>query len=170
MLAEVDESWLDRRYYGGDLPAAAERALHLAAASFADTDAAVGHLAEAAALAPGHRLVDLGWYKFHFYKHNLPDALCYAERMVEHALAGLGVNHPDWRGVTRAHADFGGLDPKPRLFLFALFAVGYLQLRLGRTAQGRDALAHVRALDPSDRLGAGRLLNLVDRGAGEDEA
>jgi hypothetical protein len=46
MLAELDETWLSRRYYGGDLPAEAERCLHLAAAHFADA-------------APGHRLLDL---------------------------------------------------------------------------------------------------------------
>lgn len=163
MLAEVDERWLDRRYYGGDLPAAAERALHRAAASFADTAAAIGHLAEAAAHAPGHRLVDLGWYKFHFYKHNLSDALTYGERMVEHALLGLRLNHADWRDLTPAHADFASLDPAPRFLLFSLLAVGYLQLRLGRTEESRVALGKVRELDPKDRFGAARLLALADR-------
>lgn len=169
MLAEVDERWLARRYYGGDLPAAAERALHSAAAAFADTARAMAHLAEATALAPGHRLVDLGWYKFHFYKHNLADALAYGERMVAHAMAALGVNHGDWGAITPAHADFRGLDPEPRFFLFALLAVGYLHLRLGRIEEARGALAKVRELDPSDRMGAGRLLALARRSPEEED-
>ena len=163
MLAELDETWLSRRYYGGDLPAEAERCLHLAAAHFADTATAEGFLAHAALVAPGHRLVDLGFYKFHFYKANLVEALEYAQRMVVHALAGLGLNTPDWRDVTPAHADFGSLEPPPRFFLFALTAVGYLQLRLRRFEEARESLGKVRALDSADRMAAGRLLDLVAR-------
>ncbi|MGF7175398.1 hypothetical protein [Azospirillum doebereinerae] len=163
MLDEVDEDWLARRYYGGDLPAEAERCLHLAAASYADREAALHHLACAAEAAPGHRLVDLGHYKFHFYKADLAEALGYGERMIGHAMAALGVNHSDWRTVTPATADFTGLEPAPRLFLFALVALGYLNLRLGDLPQGREALTLVRALDPADRFGASRLLAVADR-------
>ncbi|PWC39094.1 hypothetical protein [Azospirillum sp. TSO35-2] len=163
MLDEVDEDWLARRYYGGDLPPEAERCLHLAAASYADSATALGHLARAAAAAPGHRLVDLGHYKFHFYKANLDEALVYGDRMIGHAMAALGVNHTDWRAVTPATADFGGLEPAPRLFLFALLAIGYLLLRTGRLDAGREALAKVCALDPQDRFGAARLLAVADR-------
>jgi len=169
MLDEVDEGWLNRRYYGGDLPPEAERLLHLAAASYADGDAAQGYLAQAAALAPGHRLVDLGHYKFHFYKANLDEALVYGERMLGHAMAAIGLNHADWRAVGPDHADFQGLEPAPRLFLFALTAVGYLLLRLGRLAEGCCALAKVRDLDPKDRFGAARLLDVADRHGREDD-
>ncbi len=163
MLDEVDEGWFNRRYYGGDLPPEAERLLHLAAASYSDGDAARTYLAQAAAIAPGHRLVDLGHYKFHFYKANLDEALAYGERMLGHAMTGIGLNHADWRVVGPDHADFTGLDPAPRLFLFALTAVGYLLLRLGRIAEGREALTKVADLDPKDKLGAARLLAVADR-------
>ncbi|MBP2299645.1 hypothetical protein [Azospirillum picis] len=163
MLDEVDEEWLARRYYGGDLPPEAERCLHLAAASHADTPVALAHLARAAEIAPGHRLVDLGHYKFHFYKADLEPALVYGERMIGHAMAALGVNHADWRAVTPATADFRGHEPAPRLFLFALVAVGYLLLRCGRLAAGREALGTVCTLDPEDRFGAARLIAVADR-------
>ena len=170
MLAELDDTWLARRYYGGDLPAEAERCLHLAAAHFADTATAEGFLAHAALIAPGHRLVDLGLYKFHFYKANLVEALEYAQRMVVHALAGLGLNTPDWRDVTPAAADFASLEPPPRFFLFALTAVGYLQLRLRRFDEARESLGKVQTLDTAGRMAAGRLLDLVDRiGQGEED-
>ncbi|MBK1837645.1 hypothetical protein JHL17_09480 [Azospirillum sp. YIM B02556] len=169
MLDEVDEDWLARRYYGGDLPPAAERCLHLAAASYADGPAALAYLAGAAEAAPGHRLVDLGHYKFHFYKANLDQALVYGERMIGHAMAALGVNHADWRAVTPATADFRGLEPAPRLFLFALVAIGYLLLRSGRLESGREALNKVRDLDPDDRFGAARLIAVADRHEHEDE-
>ncbi len=163
MLDEVDEDWLARRYYGGDLPPEAERCLHLAAANYADSACALRHLADAEAAAPGHRLVDLGHYKFHFYKANLDDALVYGERMLGHAMAAIGLNHSDWRAVTPAAADFSGLEAPPRLFLFALLAIGYLNLRRGRMAEGREALAKVCALDPDDRFGAARLLAVADQ-------
>ncbi|MFL7905494.1 hypothetical protein ACJ41P_30515 [Azospirillum argentinense] len=168
MLDEVDEGWLNRRYYGGDLPPEAERFLHLAAASHADAETAQRYLAHAAELAPGHRLVDLGHYKFHFYKANLDTALLYGERMLGHAMAAIGLNHTDWRMVGNNSskslgADFAGLEPAPRLFLFALTAVGYLHLRLGRLAEGREALNKVRELDPKDRFGTSRLLAAADR-------
>ncbi|WP_372397296.1 hypothetical protein ABMY26_24985 [Azospirillum sp. HJ39] len=163
MLDEVDEDWLARRYYGGDLPPEAERCLHLAAASYADGEAALAHLARAAETAPGHRLVDLGHYKFHFYKANLDQALVYGERMIGHAMAALGINHADWRAVTPATADFRGLEPPPRLFLFALVAIGYLLLRTGRLDAGREALGKVCELDPDDRFGAARLIAVADR-------
>lgn len=163
MLDEVDEDWLARRYYGGDLPPEAERCLHLAAVSYADSATALHHLGQAAKAAPGHRLVDLGHYKFHFYKANLDEALIYGERMIGHAMAAIGLNHADWRTVTPSTADFTGLDAAPRLFLFALVAIGYLQLRRGRMAEGREALTLVRALDPDDRFGASRLLAVADR-------
>lgn len=169
MLDEVDEDWLARRYYGGDLPPEAERCLHLAAASYADSGEALAHLAHAAEVAPGHRLVDLGHYKFHFYKANLGQALVYGERMLGHAMAALGVNHTDWRSITPGTADFRGLEPAPRLFLFALVAIGYLLLRTGRLDAGREALTKVRDLDPDDRFGAGRLIAVADRHEHEDE-
>src|SRR4051812_26466108 len=53
MMLDMDEAFLSRRYYGGDLPAEAERALHAAALSYADDRAAEAFLARAAALAPG---------------------------------------------------------------------------------------------------------------------
>lgn len=169
MLDEVDERWLTRRYYGGDLPPEAERLLHLAAASYSDGDTAATYLAQAAALAPHHRAVDLGHYKFHFYKANLDEALVYGERMLGHAMAAIGLNHADWRAVSPDHAHFTGLDPAPRMVLFALVAVGYLLLRLGRIEEGREALAKVTALDPKDRFGAARLLAVADRHGGEDD-
>jgi hypothetical protein len=52
--------------------------------------------------------------------------------------------------------------------LFVLKAMGYLHLRLGRYAEGRELLEKVRELDPADRIGAGPLLGILDR-RGEDD-
>jgi hypothetical protein len=61
---DLDDPWLARRYYGGDLPAEAERYLHLAARHYCDDAVAEAHLAAAERIAPGHQAVDLGHYKY----------------------------------------------------------------------------------------------------------
>ncbi|EWY39431.1 hypothetical protein N825_07035 [Skermanella stibiiresistens SB22] len=158
-----DDAWLSRRYYGGDLPAEAERELHLAGRHYCDDATAEAHLARAAQIAPGHRAVDLGHYKYFLYKARLTEALAYAHRMLEHASAGLGLNHCDWRQVTRRHADFDSLEPGPRVYLFTVKALGYLHVRVGRQAEGRVILEKVAELDPADRVGTRPLLAVLDR-------
>ena len=169
--SDIEDEWLSRRYYGGDLPAEAERQLHLAGRHYCDDALAEAHLAKAAEAAPGHRAVDLGHYKYFLYKARLPQALACAYRMLEHASAGLGLNHSDWRQVTRGHADFDSLDPAPRFFLFTVKALGYLHVRLGRHFEGRVILEKVLELDTADRIGVRPILAVLDRReqGGEDD-
>ena len=69
-----NDAWLDRRYYGGDLPAAAERALHAVGQDWHDEAAAERHIRAALALAPDHLAVQIAAYKFFFYRHRLAEA------------------------------------------------------------------------------------------------
>lgn len=175
MLAEVDEEWLSRRYYGGDLPAEAERLLHMAAANYADEAVAERLLVQAAEIAPNHRAVDLGFYKFYFYKHRLVAALGYAERMMMHGLKNLHLHNRDWRSLTPDDADFATIEAEPRFLLFSLVARGYLLLRLGQVEDGAAYLNKVAELDPQDRFGARRLLavtakRLAEEGEEDEEA
>jgi hypothetical protein len=158
-----DEEWLSRRYYGGDLPAEAERALHEAALSFADQPQAESCLRRAWEIAPGNLAVAIGAYKFYLYHHRLAEALPYAEACVRESARLVGLAG-DWRDVRPDQADFSGLDAEPRLFLFSLFALGYLLFRLGRAGDGRQALASLLVLDPTDKLGVAGLLAIVDQG------
>ena len=112
-----------RRFAGGG-----RTRVHLAGLHYCDSALAETHLARAAAAAPGHRLVDLGHYKYFLYKARLREALAYGERMLDHASAGIGLNHSDWRQVTRRHADFDAIQLAPRYYLFTIKALGYLNL------------------------------------------
>ncbi len=161
-----DPAWLDRRYYGGDLPAAAERALHAAAFSWHDEAASEGHIQEALALAPGHLAVHIGAYRFYFYRHRLAEALPHAETCLADALRRSQLP-ADWRDIRADDAAFSLVEPAPRLVLFSLVAYGYVLARLGREAESRAALAKVAELDPQDRMSARRLLAVMD--GGEDE-
>lgn len=156
-LSAMEDAWLNRRYYGGDLPAEAERALHRAGLDWGDEALAEGHIRQALALAPDHPATRLGAYKFYFYRHRLAEALPHAEACLAHAANGLGLPG-DWRAVMPRQADFTGIDADARFYLFALMACGYLCVRLGRLDEGTAILEKVAALDIKDRLGAAALL------------
>nr|WP_294504100.1 hypothetical protein [uncultured Rhodopila sp.] len=162
-----DDAWLERRYYGGDLPAAAERALHAVGLDWQDEAAAEGHIYEALELAPGHLAVQIAAYKFYFYRHRLNEALPYARACLAETLRRNQLP-ADWRDVSPADAAFTSLDSEPRMMLFSLVAYGYVLARLGRIEEGRAALTKVTELDPDDRMGARRLLAVID-GAGRDD-
>ncbi|MFL5284161.1 MAG: hypothetical protein ACJ8AW_25015 [Rhodopila sp.] len=101
-----------------------------------------------------------------FYRHRLREALPYAERCLAHTLRRNNLP-ADWRDVRPDDAAFT-LDPEPRMFLFSLVANGYVLARLGRTEEGREAPLKVADLDPEDRLGARRLLAVLDRKQEDD--
>jgi tetratricopeptide (TPR) repeat protein len=164
-----DDSWLHRRSDGDDLPAAAERALRAAGLDWQDEAAAEGHIHDALALAPGHLAVQIAAYKFYFYRHRLAEALPYAHACLAEAQRRAQLP-ADWRDVQPADAAFTTLEPQPRLFLFALTAVGYVLARLGHTDEARAALEKVANLDPADRMGARRLLAVIDRGGQDEDA
>lgn len=67
-----------------------------------------------------------------------------------------------------ADAAFDSYDAMPRYYLFTLKAYAYIQMRLGRLAEGREAVAKVLELDPGDKLGASVLQGVLDRLEAED--
>jgi hypothetical protein len=166
-ILEAD-AWADRRYYGGDLPAEAEREIHLAGLAWEDPEAIDQHLAQAMALAPGHLAVHLAHYKSLFYRHRYHEA-------APHALAVVGIKGrelglcQDWRMVEPTDAAFDGLEPGPRLFVHALAAYGYVLVRSGDMVEGRDALTQAASLDFTGYTGARAVLDLLDRGQGDDD-
>lgn len=168
MTVITDDSWLDRRYYGGDLSAAAERALHVAAAAWDDPPAAEAALDAAEALAPGHRAVLLARYKYHFYRTELAAAAPYALACVRDSARALNLP-ADWRDVRPGDARFDEIEAEPRFFLFALKAYGYVCVRSGAVEEGKAALAQVIALDPTDATATRRLLALVEAGPGDED-
>ena len=163
----VDNSWMNRRYYGGDLPQEAERALHRAGLDWGDEAKAEAHIRDALALAPDHPATRLGAYKFYFYRHRLSEALPHAEACLAHAARQLNLSQ-DWREVSPDQAKFTEIDEEARFYLFALMACGYLTVRLDRLAEGEAILEKVASLDPADALGAASLLKHL-RKTDEDE-
>jgi tetratricopeptide (TPR) repeat protein len=154
---------------GRDLPAEAENELLLAGLAYQSDAIAERHLRRARALAPDHAAVLIGLYRFYFYKNRLEDALTIARLCLAKAARDNGFD-PTWRRVEAEDADFGSYDAiLPRFYLFTLKAYAYLQLRLGHIEEGRDAAMKTVSLDPTDKVGARVLLDVLGRAA-MDEA
>ncbi len=167
--ADMNPAWLEQACLGGHLPEEAERHLRLAGLNYRQDWIAENHLFQAQALAPGHAAVLIALYRFYFYKGRLVEALAVAERCLVKAACDIRVSE-DWRQVQRADAEFGSFDAiLPRFYLFTLKAWGYLQMRLGRLEQSRAALTKMLELDPSDKLNATLLLQVLDRHGREDD-
>lgn len=150
------------------LPPAAEAALRACSAAWHDGDAAEGHLRRALAAAPDALAVRMGAYKFYFYRNRLAEAADHARACLDQTARLLGIA-ADWRQVESGDAAFDQLLPVPRFYLQCLLAYGYCRVRLGDIAEGRAVLVKAGALDPADRLGACRLVAVVDRGGIDDD-
>ncbi|NFV78580.1 hypothetical protein [Magnetospirillum aberrantis] len=151
-----------------DLPPAARAEMAAAVAAWDDEPTAASHVAAALTAAPDSLGVRIGAYKFYLYRHRLEQAVVQARVILAQAARRQQLPH-DWRDVAADHAAFDSLEPWPRLFLQALVALGYGLLRLGLTEEGEAALVKAAELDPADRLGAKRLLELSRREPDEDE-
>jgi hypothetical protein len=154
---------------GRGLPADAEAELRLAGLAYQSDEEAERHLFRAKALAPDHPAVLIGFYRFYFYKSRLEDALVIARLCLLKAARDNALD-PDWRRVAVEDADFGSYDAVlPRFYLFTLKAYAYLKLRLGHLEEGRDAALKTVALDPTDKVGAKVLLDVLERSGVSDD-
>lgn len=157
------ESGLPNAYLGEGLPAEAERHIMLAGTFYHLGDVAETHLLEAEAIAPGHVGVLIGLYRFYFYKGQLEKALDIASKCLKKAAEENGFS-VDYRDVVATDAVFDRYDDmRPRFFLFSLKGYAYLQMRLGNFEEGLKAVEKLLELDPSDKIGSGILLEIVQR-------
>jgi tetratricopeptide (TPR) repeat protein len=164
----MDDALLADALLGRGLPEEADYHLWEAAKSYHQDEVAESHLREAQALAPDHAAVLIGLYRFYFYKGRLAEALevaklCLAKAARENHLAA------DWRDVAAGDAVFSRYeDILPRFYLFTLKGYAYLNMRLGNVEEGRAAVLKLLELDPSDKIGAKVLLEVLQRMGRDD--
>jgi tetratricopeptide (TPR) repeat protein len=154
---------------GEGLPAEAECHLRLAAENYRFGDVAEAHLLDAQAAAPGHAAVLIGLYRFYFYKGQLLQTLGIAQRCLDKAVQELGLPD-DWRDARPGMARFDAYEEMaPRFFLFSLKGYAYLRMRVGDLNEGRQALQKLLELDPSDKIGARVLLDVLARADADED-
>ncbi|ABS65373.1 conserved hypothetical protein [Xanthobacter versatilis] len=163
------EALLASAVMGGGLPEDAQHHLWEAGLSYQQDEVAEAHLRQAEALAPGHAAVLIGLYRFYFYKGRLRECLEVARVCL--AKAQRETNLPaDWREVRAQDAEFSRYDRlMPRFFLFTLKGYAYLNMRLGDLEEGRAAAMKLLELDPTDKIGAKLLLDVLNRAGQDDE-
>ena len=168
--AGIEAAALSAALLGQGLSPEAEALLQAAGACYAEDARAEALLEEAYAIAPDHPAVLIGLYRFYFYKGRLNEALTVGLACVDKACRELGLD-PDWRAVKPDDAAFGQFDAVlPRFLLFSLKGYAYLSMRLGALDAGRAAVAKLLELDPTDKIGAQVLADVLAReGRDEDE-
>lgn len=165
-----EEAILVGALLGEGLPPEAEEYLHLAGENYADTETAERYLRQAKQWAPDHAAVLIGFYRFYFYKGRLTEALEIANLCLEKATRENNM-HRDWRRASPSDVVFDQYDKMlPRFFLFTLKGYAYLQMRLGAIDESRVAIAKLLELDPSDKIGAKVLQDILDRIGLDDDA
>lgn len=142
----------------------------LAGACHARSDPATAERAvlQALALAPDNIEALLGAYRFYFYDHRWAEALPLAAEILVHMARRLNIP-TDWNLVRRDDASFSAAEEAPSLYLQALVAWGYCNVRLGRIEEGCQALAKAAELDPRDRFGAAEVLSVIAESEMADE-
>lgn len=168
--AGLDDALAAAVLTGGGLPPVAEHHLAEAGRAFRDDALAEAHLKLAEAVAPDHAAVLIGLYRYYFYKGRPEQALEVAERCLAKAARDIGLAR-DWRQVAPGDARFDRYEEVlPRFFLFTLKGYAYLNMRLGRLSEGEAAIDKLLELDPSDRVGARVLFDVLKRiGADDDD-
>lgn len=165
----LDDALMAEALLGGGLPPEAEAHLRLAGLAYQRDAVAEDHLRQALALAPDHAAVLIGFYRFFFYKGRLPEALDMAKQCLAKAARENRLS-TDWQEVAADDAPFGRYDTLlPRFFLFSLKGYAYLQMRLGDLDEGRAAATKLLQLDPTDKIGAKVLLDVLERVGQEDD-
>jgi tetratricopeptide (TPR) repeat protein len=161
----LENAWFAARYR--NLSPVAEEQLRLASLAYADSAKAEMHLALARAIAPDNPVVQVGEYRYYFYKGRLTEALQVASGCLVAVAKELGLPS-QWRSVEPEHGNFAADEPAHRFYLFCLKAYAYLLLRLNRMEEGRMAVDKLLDLDPGNKIGGKVLLDVLER-IGKDD-
>lgn len=102
--------------------------------------------------------------RFYYYQHRLSEALLISEKALE--LIRLSLEFPEnWQNLTISHISSAPKDrlTRIRLYLFTLKSVGFLHMRLNELSLSQSIFKKLSELDEKDRIGAGPLLELVQK-------
>jgi hypothetical protein len=149
-------------YFEEPLPPEVETLLQQAGDLYGEGEAEQP-LLEALRLAPESLNVLVALYRFYYYRHRLEDALNIAGLALSVTARRLRIP-ADWSLLIAAHISQAGSAAMAlvRFHLLSLKAEAYLQLRLGRQAEGRAILTKLLELDSHNRLGARQLLEVAE--------
>ncbi|HFB2048281.1 MAG: hypothetical protein HRT83_06095 [Hyphomicrobiaceae bacterium] len=126
-----------------------------------DPDTAEKSIQYALQLAPHNIDAHIGAYRFYFYNQRYSDALQHAQFIIEHSARRMNICI-DWQKVLPTDSDFTLKEYVPGLYLQALLAWGFSNIKSGNVSKGREAVVKVIEIDPSDRFNARSILSILD--------
>lgn len=159
----------DEMYFDQPLPAEVDLLIARAAESYG-TDAAEHSLMRAYFLAPEHLSVLVALYRFFYYRQRYQDALMVADRAITLAARELGLD-ADWRAISADALNQAAASSMvlTRFLLLTLKGAGFLLMRMERPAEALQRLEKAAAIDDSNRLGLGDMLDWARRAATKDD-
>jgi tetratricopeptide (TPR) repeat protein len=115
-------------------------------------------------LAPESMNVLVALNRFYYYQHRLEDALSATGKALDVVRPAIGFPE-DWRDLQPRHIEEVPPDllTRVRLYLFALKAIGFLNMRLHRLDVSQSIFEKLVELDRMDRIGAKGLLELLQQ-------
>lgn len=140
-----------------------EKLIAEASGNYADGEAELP-LLQAFLRAPDSLNVLVSLNRFYYYQHRLGEALIVSERAFT-LIAGQ-ISFPiDWQKLTPEQVLKAPKEQLSwiRLYLFTLKSIAFLNMRLLNLETSRAILEKLVATDSKDRIGAGALLELVNR-------
>lgn len=153
----------DIEAFESDIPVEIKAILGDAETPYEDPERAEQALRVALEKAPDNLALRVATYTFYFYANRLGEAMPHAKACLNMAANALGLPE-DWRQVQPDSAQFSGFERPQRVYLKSLVALGYCLARLGEVEEAEAILNKAASLDPLDRVGAGRLADVVVRG------
>ncbi|MBF0471138.1 MAG: hypothetical protein HQL48_07150 [Gammaproteobacteria bacterium] len=161
MAADLQDFDAESIYFEQPLEEEAQRCIERSAEAYGSKKGE-SQLLRAYFLAPEHPVVLVALYRYYFYQHRLDDALRVAERVLTLYAAKLKLPS-DWRELSPEHLGSVAMASITtlRFYLHALKGAGCIELRLGEYDTALARLERVAAVDESDRLGAGALLEVT---------
>ncbi|MDP2030840.1 MAG: hypothetical protein Q8K12_14475 [Thiobacillus sp.] len=166
-LMDFDQATL---YFDDPVAPEVEQLIAEAGAVYGSDDAET-LLLRAYFLAPGQLVVLVALYRYYFYQHRLDDALIVADRTLATASHRLGLP-AEWQQLHPQHLGYAVMRSMGllRFYLMVLKAAGYINLRLGRAAQGEAMLNKLIEMDSHDRIGGKSLLEVYQNAMQEEAA
>ena len=126
-------------------------------------------LKQALLIEPENYLALIGLYRFYYYQNRYRDGIEVAGRVMTVVAKHVDFSAASWEQLTNKDLQTGIQNSfcLVRLYFFALKAAGYLHLRMGQFAQGKNMLMKVVEFDSNDRIGAQFLLDTLERNLAE---
>ncbi|WP_018295188.1 hypothetical protein [Mariprofundus ferrooxydans] len=139
--------------FGSNIPQQVNRWLQEAARHPDDEQMAEQHLMRALQENSEQLETYVALYKLYCYLARFDEAEAMARIALQKSAEQAGIKH-DWRKLDASSTDWSLFEGPARLLLYSLKALAFIRLRQGDIGEAELVLDQLQVLDPTDRVGA----------------